>query len=154
MEPKNLAENKAGTFSYAIRETLTAGLKLTGPEVKAAKLGHLTLRGSFVTIRTTNGHAEVWVRGMHISPYQPASQVQRGYNPTADRKLLLRAEEIRRLIGISTAKGLTIIPLRVYIQHSLVKMDIGVAVSRTKADKREVLKKRDALRQARSATAR
>jgi SsrA-binding protein len=149
MPTKNLAENKAAGFGYTIRETLTAGLKLAGPEVKAAKLGHLSLRGSFVTIRTAGGKAEAWVRAMHISPYLPASGVQRGYEPARDRKLLLRAEEIRRLIGTIAAKGLTVIPLRVYVDHSLVKMDIGVAAARTKADKRDVLKKRDAERQIR-----
>jgi SsrA-binding protein len=149
MPSRNLAENKGATFSYAVAERLTAGLKLTGPEVKAAKLGHCSLKGSFVTVLTLNGKTEAWLRGAFIGPYRPASQVQRNYDPNRDRKLLLQRTEIDRLIGTVRAKGLTVIPLRVYVESSLVKVEIAIARSRTKADKREVIKEREAKRQIR-----
>lgn len=150
MTSRSLAENRGATFTYEVAEKLVAGIKLSGPEVKAAKLGHLSLKGSFVTVLTTNGRAEAWIRGMHVSPYQPAAGAQRGYVPTRDRKLLLRREEVDRLIGTSRAKGLTVVPLRVYVERSLVKVEIAVARSRTKADKREAIKRREATRQIRS----
>ncbi len=151
MPGRTLAENRGATFTYEVTEKLAAGLKLTGPEVKAAKLGHCSLKGSFVTVLTTNGKTEAWLRGSFIGPYRPASQVQRGYDPSADRKLLLNRGEIDRLIGTIKAKGLTVIPLRVYVERSLVKVEIAVARSRTKADKREAIREREAKRQIRRA---
>ncbi len=151
MAGRTLAENRGATFTYEVTERLTAGLKLTGPEVKAAKLGHCSLKGSFVTVLTTNGKTEAWLRSSFIGPYRPASQVQRSYDPGADRKLLLNRGEIDRLIGTVKARGLTVIPLRVYVERSLVKVEIAVARSRTKADKREAIKEREAKRQIRRA---
>lgn len=151
MSSRTLADNRGATFNYEVAEKLVAGIKLTGPEVKAAKLGHMSLKGSFVTVLTAGGRTEAWLRGAHISPYQPAAGVQRSYVPTRDRKLLLRREEVDRLIGTSRAKGLTVVPLRVYVERSLVKVEVAVARSRTKADKREAIKRREATRQIRSA---
>lgn len=143
-QPIILAFNKQGNFNYQISEKFSAGIKLTGAEVKAAKLKHVSLAGSFVTIKT-QARPELWLKSLHISPYQPAAQP--GYMPTRDRKLLLNRAEISRLIGFIKSEGLTVVPLKIYTERSLIKVEIGVAKNRLKRDKREILKRRDANRQ-------
>jgi SsrA-binding protein len=147
---RDVAELKLASAGYEITEWLVAGIKLTGPEVKSAKQGHLSLRGAFATVRTEGTSADVWLRSCHISPYQPAAGAQRGYDPTHDRKLLLHRAEVAHLIGVIKARGLTVLPLRVFIERSLVKVELGVVRQRTKADRREQLRRRDAERQIRS----
>ncbi len=134
-----LAHNKRATFDYQIEEEFEAGLKLSGAEVKAAKLGHISLQGSFVTIR----HNEAWLRKMHISPYQKASGQQVGYEPEHDRKLLLKKKEIAHLTGKIHEKGLTVIPISVYTTRRLIKVKIALVKPTKKFDKRQIIKKRD-----------
>lgn len=134
----NLATNRRITHDYTILENIEAGVQLTGAEVKSAKLGQIKLRGAYVTIRGN----EAWLVAAHIAPYHKATGVQRKYDPDRDRKLLLRREEIKRLIGKVNAEGLTIVPISVYTRSGLVKIEIGVARGKRKADKREALKKR------------
>lgn len=143
---KIIATNKEGLFSYEILETYQAGLVLTGPEVKAAKLGQLSLKGSYVTI---DGKGEAWLIKAHIIPYQPAQNAQKKYDPNRSRKLLLHKKEISSLIGKSRQKGLTIIPINVYTKKGLIKTDIALARGKTKIDKRETIKKREAEREMR-----
>lgn len=145
-----LAENRRASFTYEVAERLQAGLQLTGPEVKAAKLGHVSLAGAYVSFRRSRTGTEAWLRGVHISPYQPAAGSQAGYVPTRDRKLLLRREEIDHLVGKAQASGLTVIPLSLYRSRSFVKVEIAVVRQRTKADRREAIRRRETSREIRS----
>lgn len=142
----SLADNKKARFDYEILETLEAGLELAGQEVKSAKAGQISLAGSFVTFHGN----EAIVTNMHISPYKPAGPLK-DYEPTRPRRLLLRKKEIDYLRGKSQERGLTILPLKVYTKNRFVKMEIAVARGKKLFDKRETLKKRDAVREARRA---
>lgn len=137
-----ITANKRTSFDYDILESYEAGLALEGHEVKSVKNGHINLQGSFVVIR--NG--EAWLLNAHISPYQPLN-TRESYDPDRSRKLLLRKEEIRQLIGKTSQKGLTLVPLKVYTKRSLIKIEIGLVRHRKKHDKREVIKRRDASRE-------
>ena len=139
-----LATNKRARFDYDLLETTEGGLMLTGSEVKAAKLGHIDMKGSYLSIR--NG--ELWIRNMHIGKYGPAG-AQEHYNPTRDRKVLVHKKEIRSLIGKHEAQGLTIVPIRVYTKNGLVKLAFALARGKKKYEKRETIKKRDTERQMR-----
>ena len=141
----NLAENKKGLFNFEILEKYQAGLKLTGPEVKAAKAGRVNLTGSYVSLlhNPKTGHSEAWLIGTHIGKYAPAGYSQKDYNPIRNRKLLLTKKEINSLLGKNTQKTLTIIPISVYTSKSLVKVEIALASGKKKFDKRETIKKRE-----------
>ncbi len=139
-----LASNKRARFDYDIKDTFDAGVVLTGAEVKSAKQGNVSLQGSF--IKLTGG--EAYLINCHIGPYKHAPN--ESYDPTHSRKLLLTKSEIRELAGVD--KGIAIIPLEMYATgRGLVKLKIGVAQGRKKADKREYIKKRDAKREAKTA---
>lgn len=130
--------NKKGAFDYEILEKFEAGIALKGFEVKSIKTGHINLRGSFVTVK----NSELYLTGTNISPYQPKN-TPLDYDPTRSRKLLLNNKEIKYLIGKSQQKGLTLIPVRVYIKNNLIKLEFGVAKGKKKYDKREIIKKRE-----------
>lgn len=136
------AENRKAHFSYEIMEKFQAGLVLEGQEVKSARLGRMSLAGSYVVVRGE----ELFLRGAIISPYQPANTPS-NYNPQRDRKLLLHKEEIRYLLGKSKERGLTLVPLRVYNDKRKIKLEFGLARGKKKEDKREDLKKREAKRE-------
>ncbi len=136
--------NKQGLFNYELIQTYQAGIALTGPEVKAVKNGQISLKGSYVTI---DGQGEVWLKNSHISAYKPAQSQQKNYLPEKPRKLLLKKKEIKSLIGKLSQKGLTIIPISVYTKKGLIKLDIGLAKGKTKLDKRQTIKKREAERE-------
>ncbi len=135
-----IIRNKEGLFSYEVLEKYTAGLVLSGPEVKAVKGGQISLKGSYVSIDANN---EAWLVNCHISPYKPASGQQQGYQPNQPRKLLLNRKEINSLIGKSKQKGLTIIPISVYTSRRLIKVEIGLARGKTQVDKRDSIRKRE-----------
>lgn len=141
---KNITKNKDGLFNYEVIECYQAGIVLSGPEVKSVKKGQISLKGSYVTI---DPKQEVWLVNAHISPYKPAAEVQKKYDPDQKRKLLLRKKEIKSLMGKSKQKGLTIIPVYVYTYKSLIKVEIALARGKTKIDKREQIKKREVKRQ-------
>ncbi|MCX6795580.1 MAG: SsrA-binding protein SmpB [Candidatus Falkowbacteria bacterium] len=141
-----LAINKRARFDYDISETYEAGLSLKGYEVKSVKNGHISLRGSYVSIRSLHGSPEVYLVGAHISLYPQAGKVD-DYLPTRERKLLLGRREISRLIGKRQETGLTLVPLKIYTKHSFVKLELGIGRGRQKTDKREVIKKRETERQ-------
>lgn len=132
-----LKTNKRGHFDYDILEEWQAGIVLTGAEVKAAKLGQVSLQGAYVTIRD----GEAWLIGCRISPYRYAPSAT--YDPSHDRKLLLRKAEIKRLIGTLHTQGLTLIPLSVYSATGLVKVKLGLGRGKKKYDKRASIKKRE-----------
>ena len=130
--------NKKGAFDYEILERFEAGIALKGFEVKSIKTGHINLRGSFVTVKNN----ELYLTGANISPYQPKN-TPADYDPTRSRKLLLNNKEIKYLIGKSQQKGLTLVPVRVYIKNNLIKLEFGVAKGKKRYDKREIIKKRE-----------
>jgi len=143
---KLIQKNKLAYFNYKILEKFEAGIVLTGAEVKSVKKGQIDLKGSYVTIHNN----EAWLINAHISPYKMASS-QKDYDPTRARKLLLKQKEIKSLIGKEKAQGLTIVPISVYIIRRLVKIKLGLARGKKKADKRESIKKRDVNRKIRRA---
>jgi SsrA-binding protein len=133
-----LAYNKRADFDYDISDKYEAGLVLRGYEVKAVKTGHISLKGSFVTIKNN----ELYLTNANIPLYKHSGSIA-NYNPTRPRKLLLKKREIRHLIGKSRAEGLTLVPIRVYTKRGLLKLEFGIGKGRKKIDKRQVIKKRE-----------
>ncbi len=144
METKNdatLAVNRRARHDYDILATLDAGLVLTGSEIKAIREGHANIREAYVRVEGR----EAWVLNMHIAPYSRAGYTS--HDPTRRRKLLLHHDEIGRIAGAQDQKGLTIVPLRLYMSRGIAKLEIGVARGRKTYDKREAIAKREAERQ-------
>ena len=137
-----LAENKKAYFNYEILEKFEAGIALIGQEVKSLKTRGANLAGSYVVARA----GEVFWVGTKIPPYQPKNAPD-DYDPERARKLLLKKSEIQRLIGNTTQKGLTLIPLKVYTKNGKLKLEFGIAKGLKKVDKRELIKKREAQRE-------
>lgn len=139
--------NRKAQFNYHLIERFQAGLVLQGSEVKSLRAGKANMSDAYATIR--RGH-ELWLLNCHISPYPPASY--NNHEPTRTRKLLLHAHELERLIGKIKEKGLTIIPTRLYFtERGLAKCEIALASGKTRGDKRETTKKREAERETRRA---
>jgi SsrA-binding protein len=142
---KALAINKRAKFDYDINDTIDAGLILSGPEVKAAKEGNVSLAGSYVKV-SVKGASLI---GAHIGHYKYAKQ--ENYEPTQTRKLLLKQSELNALVG--KEKGSIIVPMEMYVANrGLIKMKIGIGFGRKKADKREYIKQRDDKRETRGVT--
>ncbi|WP_461213291.1 SsrA-binding protein SmpB [Lacticaseibacillus sp. GG6-2] len=140
MKPKPdnlLAQNKKARHDFNILETYEAGIALTGTEIKSVRAGKTTLRDGFARIR--NG--EAWLENVHITPYKEGNQFN--VDPMRNRKLLLHKKEIRKLEVALTEKGLTIVPLRMYLKHGYAKVLIGIAQGKKNYDKRETLKRKD-----------
>lgn len=133
---KVVARNKKARHEYEILETYEAGLVLKGPEVKSIRAGKASLNEAFA--RVDDG--EVWLYGMHISPYDPAARWNE--DPTRARKLLLRGPEIRRLIGATREKGLALVPLELYFRRGFAKVALALARGKKLHDKRETLKRK------------
>jgi len=143
---KVLAQNKKVFFDYEILKKFEAGILLIGQEVKSIKSGRVSLKGSFVVIKDK----EAFLIGCHVPPYQPKNAPS-DYNAEKSRKLLLKKSEIKSLIGKTRLKGLTLVPLRVYTKKGKIKIEIALAKGKKKADKRELIKKRESDRQIRRA---
>ncbi|MCH3954298.1 MAG: SsrA-binding protein SmpB [Eubacterium sp.] len=138
---KLAANNKKARHDYFIEETLEAGIVLTGTEIKSVREGKVSIKESYA--RVENG--EVWLYGMNISPYKQGNRFN--VDPLRPRKLLLHKREIRKLIGKVTLQGLTLVPLKIYINHKgLAKVEIAVARGKKNYDKRDTMAKRDAER--------
>jgi SsrA-binding protein len=135
-----LAVNKRALHDYEISERFEAGIKLTGPEVKSVKRGQVTLAGAYARI---SSQGEVVLLNASISPYPPAADAQKHYDPSRDRTLLLHAREIASLIGKSHVQGRTLIPLAIYSKRGLVKVELGLGRGKKQHDKREAIKKRE-----------
>lgn len=118
---------------------------LRGHEVKSIKLGHISLQGSYVIVKNN----EAYLLNAHVSPYQPAN-MPKDYDPTRSRKLLLKRTEISILIGKSKSEYLTLLPLSVYTKRGKIKVQIGLAKSKKKYEKRELIRRRDTEREMRS----
>ena len=142
---KSLARNKKALHEYHVVETWEAGIVLTGPEVKSIRAGRVSLAESFARV----DRGEVWLYDMHVSPYDPASLWNA--DPVRPRKLLLHAREIRKLIGATKEKGLTLVPLELYTDHGLIKVSLALVRGKKLHDKREDLKRKDAEREIRRA---
>src|SRR5690606_14918100 len=137
---KVIARNKKALHEYHVIDTWEAGIVLTGPEVKSVRQGKVSLSEAFGRIE--NG--EVWLYGLHISPYDPASRWNA--DPTRPRKLLLHRREIQRLIGAVKEKGLTLVPLDLYFRRGYAKVTLALARGKKLHDRREDLKRRAAER--------
>jgi SsrA-binding protein len=133
-----VATNPKARHDYEILETMEAGMVLTGSEVKSLRGGSASMRESFAIIRD----GETWLIGMHIGPYAQAGYA--GHEPTRTRKLLLHKDEIQRLVGKTAERGLTLVPLKVYFNHGLAKIQLGLAKGKKTYDRRESLKEKDA----------
>jgi len=132
------AINKRAHFDYTILENYEAGLELLGCEVKSIKTKHVSLKESFVTIHD----GELYLTNAHIPLYIHAGKVP-SYNPTRPRKLLVKKSEIKRLIGSIRAKGLTLVPIKLYTKRRLIKLSFGLGKGKKEIDKREKIKKRE-----------
>jgi SsrA-binding protein len=140
-----IADNRKARHDYHILETYEAGIALLGTEVKAIREGRVNLRDSYA--RTEQG--EVWMMNVHISPYS-----HRGYADHAEkrqRKLLMHRHEIRKLIGRTAEKGLTLVPLQMYFKNGRVKVLVGLARGKQAHDKRETIRRREVDRETRAA---
>lgn len=139
---KTLAKNRKALHDFSILETIEMGISLKGSEVKPTRAGKINLSGSYAFI---NLKGEVFVKGMHIGPYDQASYM--GHEAICDRKLLAKRKEIAKIATKLKKGGLTLIPLEVYVKNRWIKMAIGLARGKRKADQREDIKKRDTERE-------
>ncbi len=140
-----IAENRKAFFEYHILETFEAGITLLGTEVKGIREGKASLADSYARVEK----GEVWLYNVHINPYSHRGYVD--HDPKRRRKLLLHAQEIRKLVGKTTEKGLTLVPLRLYFKRGRVKVAISLVKGKQLHDKRETLRKREVDRETRAA---
>ena len=141
----SIAENRKAFHDYHLLETFEAGIVLLGTEVKAIREGRVNLRDSFARVES----GEVFLYNVNISPYS-----HRGYadhEPLRRRKLLLHRDEIRKLIGKTVEKGMTLVPVRLYYKNGRVKVAVSLAKGKKEFDKRETIKRREADRETRAA---
>jgi len=141
----NIAENRKAFHDYHVLDTWEAGMVLLGTEVKSIREGRVNLRDSYARVEK----GEVWLYNVNISSYS-----HRGYadhEPLRQRKLLMHRDEIRKLIGKTTEKGMTLVPLRMYFRKGRVKVAIGLAKGKKDYDKRETIKRRETERETRAA---
>src|SRR6187401_1978047 len=142
---RTIAENRKARHDYHILDTWEAGVALLGTEVKSIREGNVNLRDSFARVES----GEVWIYNVHINPYS-----HRGYSdhePTRRRKLLLRKAEIRKLIGKTVERGMTLVPTRMFFHNGFVKVAISLAKGKKAHDKRETIKRRETDRETRAA---
>lgn len=137
-----IANNKKAYHDYFIEETYEAGIALHGTEVKSLRMGKCSIKESFVRIE----NEEVYIYGMHISPYEKGNIFNR--DPLRVKKLLLHKSEICKMKGKIAEKGYTLVPLKVYFNRSLVKVEIGLAKGKKLYDKRQDIAKKDQRREA------
>lgn len=141
MTKKIIANNKKAWHEYFIEETYEAGIVLKGTEVKSIREGKVSIKESYCEIDKN----EIFILGMHISPYDQGNKFN-VEDPLRKRKLLLHKREINKLLGNTTEKGYTLIPLKVYLKNNLVKIEIAIAKGKKLYDKRETIAKKDAQR--------
>lgn len=134
---KILAENKKAFFDYEIYEKFEAGIKLNGIEAKSAKLGRFNIAGSYALIKNN----EAWLINSEIQSFEP-NNTPKDYDSKRNRKLLLHKSEIKYLIGKLNQKFM-LVPLKAYLKNNLIKIELGLAKTRKKIDKRELIKKRE-----------
>lgn len=142
---ENIAENRKAMHDYHLLETFEAGIALQGTEVKSIREGRVNLRDSYARVEG----GEVFLYNVHISPYGNRGYVD--HEPTRRRKLLLHRQEIRKLIGKTVEKGMTLVPVRMYFKNGRIKVAISLAKGKQLHDKRETVKRREAERETRAA---
>lgn len=139
---RQIAQNRKAYHDYFIEETYQAGIELVGTEVKSLRAGHCNLKDSYVEI----SGSQAYVAGMHISPYEHGNIYNK--DPIRRRRLLLHKKEINKLRGAVMQDGYTIVPVRVYFDRSLVKLDIAIAKGKKLYDKRDDMARKDQRREA------
>jgi len=142
-EIKVVATNRKAGFEYFLLEKFEAGLSLRGSEIKSIRAGQMSLVEAYVEIEA----GQAWLKGAHVAPYEQASR--NNHDPLRPRRLLLNKREIRQMFNAVRQKGMTIVPTRVYIKEGRAKIEISLARGKKMRDKREVIAKRDAEREAR-----
>jgi SsrA-binding protein len=138
--PGDVASNRRASHRFNLLERFEAGIVLTGTEVKSLRDGKAQLKDSYAVVRD----GEVWLIGVYIPPYEPASRDN--HEPERDRKLLLHRSEIERLIGKTRERGLTLVPTRIYFSGARAKVELALAQGKDLYDKREAIRKRDVAR--------
>lgn len=140
---KIITQNKKAYFDYEMLDTIEAGIVLTGDEVKSIRAGHVSLVGAFATIHD----GELYLINMQVTPYERAYQ-QNKESARRSRKLLIRRRELNRLVGDISAKGVTVVALKLYLNdRNLIKVELGVAKHKKAPDKRQAIKDRDIKRE-------
>lgn len=139
---KVLSDNRQARHQYHVLETFEAGIELRGTEVKSIRAGKVNLRDGYAQVRD----AEVWLNNVHISPHSTTIQAF-NHDPRRSRKLLMHKGEIRKLIGQVEQKGLTLVPLKMYLTRGWVKVTIALAKGKKLHDKRETLKRKQEKRE-------
>jgi SsrA-binding protein len=137
---KVIVENRKARHDYHIIETIEAGIVLTGTEVKSLRLGRVNVRDSFARVKD----GEVFLHGMHISPYEQGNRFN--HDPLRIRKLLLHRREINRLVGKIQERGYTMVPLKLYWKNGRCKVELALVKGKRLHDKRETLARKDAER--------
>jgi SsrA-binding protein len=145
-ETTTVAVNRQAFHDYHIDETFEAGIALTGTEIKSIRGGKVNLRGAYARVK----EGEVWLEGMHIAPYEQGTYMN--HEPERPRKLLLHRRQIDHLVGRVQAKGLTLVPLKLYLRNNRAKVELGLARGKKLYDKREAIAERDARREIERAT--
>lgn len=138
---KTVAQNKKARHDYFIEEVYETGIALTGTEIKSLRAGRVQLKDSFARIE----HGEIMLHKVHISPYDQGNRFN--HEPERTRKLLMRRNEILKLIGLTREKGYSLVPLSIYLKGGWAKVELGLAKGKKNYDKRETLKKKDAARE-------
>jgi SsrA-binding protein len=138
--PGDVATNRQATFRYNLLERFEAGIVLQGSEVKSLRNGAVQLKDAYAEVRD----GEVWLRNMHIAPYEPARD---NHDPERPRKLLLHRREIERLIGKTAERGLTLVPTRVYFSGPRAKVELALARGKDMYDKRRSIREREQRRE-------
>jgi len=141
VDPGDVASNRRARHKYEILERFEAGIELRGSEVKSLRQGKAQIAEAYAAV----DGGEVWLRGAHIPPYEPAST--QNHEPERPRKLLLHRYEIERLIGQSQKKGLTLVPLRVYFRGPRAKVELALARGKEQRDRRREIQERDQARE-------
>ena len=142
MKVKTLAKNRRARFEYDIEKTMEVGIVLEGTEVKSIKAGKINITDSFCKV---NENLEVYLLNTHISHYNFGNR--HNHDPIRPRLLLLHRSEIKRLYGQLKEKGLTLIPLKIYLKGSIIKLELGIGRGKKLHDKRLTIKKREAQRE-------
>ena len=141
MDVKTVSTNRKARFEYFLQESFEAGLELKGTEIKSIRKGQISLQEAYVR---TDGR-QAWLVGAHVAPYEHASAYQ--HAPDRERKLLLHKREIRELWDAVRIKGMTIVPVRVYLKAGRAKLEIAIAKGKKQYDKREPIKQKDIARE-------
>lgn len=144
---KAIAENKKAFHDYEILERFEAGLSLLGHEVKSLRAGRASIRDSFARVKGT----EIFLTNCQIPPYEYMGVKEReSYIPSRERKLLLHKKEIAELASKLKEKGLTLLPLKLYIKHNVVKVELGLGKGKKQYDKRDIIRKKEDIKLARN----